>query len=118
MLLWLNPVYLVHFSRAKEESDAMAKNFKQKTPETISEEDLLSFNLRDEFQLLRSECPLLYRVLAGAMGLREDQLEVINIIPTVIEKAIKSGTQLLHTRRHSSRSLPPGATLPDHVSVP
>ena len=67
-----------------EESAAIAKNFKQKTPATISEEDLLTFNLRNELQLLRCQCPLLYGVLAGSMGLREDQLEVINIIQSCI----------------------------------
>ena len=73
------------FSRAKEESDAIAKNFKQKTPETISEEDLLTFNLRNEFQLLRSQCPILYCVVAGAMGLGQNQLEVINIINIILD---------------------------------
>ena len=72
------------FLRAMEESAAMAKKFKQKTPATISEEDLLAFNLRNEFQLLCSQCPLLYGVLAGAMGPGEDQLEVINIIQSYI----------------------------------
>ena len=59
-----------------EQSDSLAKNFKQKTPESISEEDLLSFSLRDVFEQQRTQCQLLYHVLCGSMGLGEKQLKV------------------------------------------
>ena len=67
------------FPRALEESATLAKKFKQKTPESITEDDLLAFNLRDEFHHLRKQSPLLYHVLAGSMGLGKDQLQVKGI---------------------------------------
>ena len=37
----------------------------------------MQFNLRDEFKTLKSNCPLLYHVVCGALELGEDQLEVV-----------------------------------------
>ena len=45
-------------------------------PETITREDLLNFDMLAEFKILRKHAPLLYHVVAGAMGLEEDQLKV------------------------------------------
>ena len=45
-------------------------------PETITREDLLDFDMLAEFKILREHAPLLYHVVAGAMGLEGDQLEV------------------------------------------
>ena len=75
--------HLVHYlitviiNRALEEAANLSRSHKQKLPESISREDLMSFNLLSEFDVLRSEAPMLYNVVAGAMGLHERQLQVI-----------------------------------------
>ena len=62
--------------RSLKESSDFAKNFKQKLPANISEEDLLNFSVRQEYDLLRAQCPLLFHVVTGAMGLTVGELEV------------------------------------------
>ena len=62
--------------RASEESKALARNFKQPTPQSITKEEVLNFKLRDEFETLRSNCSLLYHVICGGLELGQDQLEV------------------------------------------
>ena len=46
-------------------------------PETITAEDLLGFKLSDQFAQIKTACPLQYHVVAGAIGLAEDKLEVL-----------------------------------------
>ena len=58
------------------ESTAFCKHFKQPLPETITSEELLGFNLREEFAVLKANCPVLFSVVSGAMGLGERQAEV------------------------------------------
>ena len=62
--------------RSLKESSNFAKNFKQKLPANISEEDLLNFSVRQEYDILRVQCPLLFHVVTGAMGLTVGELEV------------------------------------------
>ena len=69
-------MHLPSYYRASEESKDLAKNFKQPTPQSITKEEVMNFKLRDEFQTLRSNCPLLYHVVCGALELGEDKLEV------------------------------------------
>ena len=45
------------WSTMREKQD-VAQRFKQKLPATVTEEDLLSFNMRQEFDLLRTHCPV------------------------------------------------------------
>ena len=70
-------MHLPSYFRASQESSALAKNFKQPTPQSITKKEVMNFKLRDEFETLRSNCPLLYHVVCGALELGEDQLEVI-----------------------------------------
>ena len=69
-------MYLNNSCRALEESDALSKNFKQPLPETITSEELFGFNMRDEFELLRVNSPVLFSVVTGAMGLGGKESEV------------------------------------------
>ena len=46
-------------------------------PETITAEDLLGFKLSDQFAQIKTTCPLQFHVVAGAIGLAEDKLEVL-----------------------------------------
>ena len=69
-------MYLTRSGRALLESDSFAKNFKQPLPETISNEDLLQYNIREEFDVLGCNSPLLFHVVSGAMGLDQKQCEV------------------------------------------
>ena len=62
--------------RAAEESKTLAKNFKQPTPESITQDEFMNFSLQTEFDTMRSNCPLFYHVICGALELGEDQLEV------------------------------------------
>ena len=55
----------------------LAKNHKQPLPETITAEDLLGFKLSDQFAQIKTACPLQFHVVAGAIGLAEDKLEVL-----------------------------------------
>lgn len=64
------------FSRALTETATFAHNFKQKLPGSVTEEDLLSFNMRQEFDILRTQCPVLFNAVCGAMGLDKGDLEV------------------------------------------
>ena len=70
--------------RALEESAELARSHKQKLPETIEREDLLSYDMMVEFEVLRSRAPLLYNVVVGAMGLKKDQLKVKMKLTTCI----------------------------------
>ena len=69
-------MYLTTSSRAMEESARFTKTFKQPTPESITPDELLQFNLRAEFDALKHNCPLLFHVVSGAMGLSQSQSEV------------------------------------------
>ena len=69
-------MYLTTYCRALAESKEFCKNFKQPLPETITSEELLGFNMREEFEVLKANCPLLFSVVSGAMGLGEGQSEV------------------------------------------
>ena len=53
-----------------------AKAFKQPSPESITPDELLQFNLRAEFDVLQQNCPLLFHVVSGAMGLNQEQSQV------------------------------------------
>ena len=64
------------FCRATAESSHFSKNFKQPLPENITHEELLQFNIRREFDVLKRHCPLLFHVVSGAMGLDQMQCEV------------------------------------------
>ena len=55
----------------------LAKNHKQPLPETVTAEDLLKFKLSDQFAQIKTNCPLQFHVIAGAIGLAEDKLEVL-----------------------------------------
>ena len=67
-----------HFCfRALDEAETLAETHKQKLPESLEKDDLLSFNMLAEFDVLRSHAPLLYHVVAGAMNLKQNQLQVI-----------------------------------------
>ena len=87
-------IHLPSSFRASEESTALAKNFKQPTPHSLTREDLMNFKLRDEFETLRSNCPLQYHVVCGALELGEDQLQVT---PEKLQLTFisSSGTKLL-----------------------
>ena len=54
----------------------MAKKFKQPQPETITPEEVVSFDMRQEFQVLKDNCPLLFHCVTGAMELGRDQAKV------------------------------------------
>ena len=69
--------YHLKYILKKKESSNFAKQFKQKLPANISEEDLLNFSVRQEYDILRVQCPLLFHVVTGAMGLTEGELEVL-----------------------------------------
>ena len=62
--------------RALKETESFAKAHKQKNSDTVTSEDLLNFNMRNEFDLIRSQCPLLHNVVSGAMGVSKADLEV------------------------------------------
>ena len=49
------------------EAAKLAKSHKQKLPENISMEELLNFNLKAEFDILRDGAPMLYHVVSGAI---------------------------------------------------
>ena len=71
--------HLPSYFRASKESTALAKNFKQPTPQSITKEEVMNFKLQDEFETLRVNCPLLYHVVCGALELGEDKLEVTHL---------------------------------------
>ena len=62
--------------RARAESAYLAKHFTQKGPSTVTEQDLVSYNIRDEFLILKNNAPLLMHAVAGSMNLRNADLEV------------------------------------------
>ena len=68
--------YLITYCRALAESKAFCKMFKQPLPETITPEELLGFNMKEEFRVLKANCPFLFSVVSGAMGLGQRQAEV------------------------------------------
>lgn len=75
--MYLFGAFTLCSSRALKETANFAHRFKQKQPGAVTEEDLLAFNMREEFDLLRTHCPLLFNAVCGAMGLGEGELEVI-----------------------------------------
>ena len=70
------------YTRALTEAAKLAKSHRQKLPENISMEELLHFNLKAEFDILRDGAPMLYHVVSGAMGLKKGKLKVIVICHT------------------------------------
>lgn len=77
---FVESIFHVCSSRALTETANFAQKFKQQLPGTVTEEDLLSFDMRREFDLLRTHCPLLFNVVSGAMGLGEGELKVVKAL--------------------------------------
>jgi hypothetical protein len=62
--------------RARAESNSLPSLFKQKLPSNVTEEDIMSFDMRKEFRELRVHTPLLMHTVAGSMNITNTELKV------------------------------------------
>ena len=69
----------IYIYRARLESTSVAQLHKQKLPSSVTEEDVLSFDMEQEYREVKSIAPLLTYTVAGSLNLKVADLQVIPV---------------------------------------